>query len=640
MPDYPDNMGSLVEASRNDKTTYGRMWDLCTMFLEGRQWLNFDKNTAAYLINQRSRPDGSQRQTVNLLLNIYRNIMARLTLSYPSIAVIPASPSNDDIVKAKSSEIALRYYWTREDIQDKVHTALQWLLVTGTTAMHSYYDADEDVIHSEPISPYDLFFEDKVTNPRDSQWIGIRSYHVKEDVEKAYPDKVEEVEAAQSGSQDDSGLDYDLHTVPDDRVELMEIYWRDGRHAILAGSVYLYKGTWKTKSFPVQVIRYTEVPGRLWGIGLMQPLLDLQRLYNEQRTQVVHNVKLMGNPKWAIPKTAGISSSSMTNRPGEKIYFNPAGGPPTQIQPVPLPGYVLDSITRTQAEMHDVAGIHSVSLGKRAVGVSSGKAMQVLSERDTSQLQETQTNVERAIRELAKVVLELMKVHYTEAKMVRMLDQTGSVLFQAISSENIVDNPEVFIEAGSAFRFDARDRDQHVMELFQAGLIDPETAMQELSFRTGNAYITEQVQGLAHAKKLLEATKEGFEIEIFQSDDLKSMLKVFADYIHTDGFYALPEERQLYIRDVAVALSNPRATDVEFMKAESMQKVFPRQMPPTASREDQLAMILAANSPETQGQMSEEAVAGAEKVGAMESAQSSLARGQEALISPVFGGMG
>jgi len=639
MPDYPDNMGSQIEASRNDKTTYGRVWDLCTMFLEGRQWLDFDRDRAAYLINQRARPDGSQRQTVNLLLNIYRNIMARLTLSYPSIAVIPSSPSNDDIIKAKSSEIALRYYWNREDVQDKVHTALQWLLVTGTTAIHSFYDADDDVIHSEPVSPYDLFFEDKVTNPRDAQWIGIRSYHVQEDVEKAYPGKAEEVAAAQTGSQDDSGLDYELHTVPDDRVELVEVYWRDGRHAILAGNVYLYEGTWKTKTFPVQIIRYTEVPGRLWGIGLMQPLLDLQRLYNEQRTQVVHNVKLMGNPKWAIPKTAGVNSSSMTNRPGEKIYYNPAGGPPSQIQPVPLPGYVLDSITRTQAEMHDVAGIHSVSLGKRAVGVSSGKAMQVLTERDTSQLQETQTNVERAIREMAKVVLELMKVHYTEPKMARMLDQTGKVVYEAISSANIVEDPEVFIEAGSAFRFDARDRDQHVMELFQAGLIDPESAIQELSFRTGNAFITERVQGLAHAKKLLEATKEGYEIEVFRTDDIKSMIKVFSDYVRTDEFYALPEERQLYIRDVVVALGTSNRSDEDFRRAEADQQIFPRQVSP-ANTGGVIDAVALAGSPETQGQMAEAALETTSRVRAAEDAQSGTARGQEALISPVFGGIG
>ena len=639
MPEYPDNMGTEIQASRTDKNSYARVWDLCTMFLEGRQWLNFDRDNRNYIINRQARPDGSQRQTVNLLLNIYRNILARLTLSYPSIAVLPASPSNEDIVKAKVSEVALQYYWSREDMQNKLHSALQWLLVTGTTAMHTYYDADDDVVHTQAISPYDVFFEDKVISPSDSQWIGIRSFHVEDDVKKAYPDKAEDIGASQGDSTDDS-LDHDLHTVPSDRVELMEIYWRDGRHAIMSGNVYLYKGTWKTKTFPIQIIRYTEVPGRLWGIGLMQPLLDLQRLYNEQRTQVVHNVKLMGNPKWAIPKTAGVNASAMTNRPGEKIYYNPAGGPPVQIQPVPLPGYVLDSITRTQAEMHDVAGIHSVSLGKRAVGVSSGKAMQVLTERDTSQLQETQTSVEIAIRQLAKVVLELMKEHYTEPKMARMLDYAGNVAYQEIRSTNIVDEPEIFIEAGSAFRRDAQDRDQHVMDLYQAGLVTPETALEELSFRTGNSFVTAKVQAMAHAKKLLEAAKRGLEVEMFQSDDLAAMLQVFADFVAEDAFYELSEERQLYIRDIVVALGNPTANDMEFQQAQAMQKVFPRQPGKGSNLNDQIASIVAAGSPETQGQMADESVGRANQVGQMESAQSAQAAGTEALISPVFGGMG
>jgi hypothetical protein len=640
MPDYPSTIGADIRASRSDKTTYARAWDLCTMFLEGRQWLDYNRDNKQFVIDLRSRPDGSQRQTINLLLNIYRNIMARLTLAYPSIAVLPASPSNSDIIKAKSSETALRYYWSREDIEKKLHKGLQWMLVTGTTAMHSYYDADEDVIHTEPISPYDLIFEDKVTDPEESLWVAIRSFHVEQDVKDAYPEQADEISATQSDS-DDNGLDADLHTIPEDRVELIEVYWRDGRHAILAGDVYLYKGTWKTKTFPIQVIRYTEVPGRLWGIGLMQPLLDLQRLYNEQRTQVVHNVKLMGNPKWAIPKTAGINTSAMTNRPGEKVYYNPAGGAPQQIQPVPLPSYVLDSLTRTQAEMHDVSGIHSVSLGKRAVGVSSGRAMEVLSQRDTSQLQETQLNIERAIREMAKVILELMKRHYTEGKMVRMMDQTGRVAYDAISSENIVDDPEVFIEAGSAFRWDARDRDQHIMELFQAGLIDPETAMKELSFRTGNAFVTEKIQGLSHAKKMLEAAKRGYEIEVFLSDDLQSMLKVFTDFIkYDDEFYGLPEERQLYVRDVIVAVENPQVADAQFQQAQAMQKVFPRQPGARSDTNNQLGNIVSAGSPATQGQMSEESINRADQVGLMESAQSAQAAGTEALISPVFGGIG
>jgi len=634
MADFPQDIGTRIANSRDDKTGNTRVWDLCSLFVEGRQWLDFNSTSLKYTIDTRARRDGSKRQTVNLLLNIYRNILSRLTLSYPSVVVVPASPSNDDIIKAKTSEIALRYYWSADDIEDVMNQAIQNLLICGTVALHTFYDSSDECVHTTVVNPYDLFFEKNVTRVQDSQWVAIRTFHIEEDVKKAYPDKADQIT---SFSGDSTGsLAYDLHTVPDDRVELFEIYWRDGRHAIVNGDTYLYKGERHTTTFPVQVIKYTELPGRLWGLGLVQPLLDLQRLYNEQRTQIIHNVQLMGNPKYLIPKTSGVNAASITNKPGEKIFYNPAGGAPSMIQPAPMPGYVQESTVRTQAEMYDVAGIHSVSLGKRAVGVSSGKAMQVLTERDTSQLQTTQSNIERAMRDLGKVVLELMQMFYTEPKMARMLDQTGKVAFQAISSETIVREPEIFIEAGSAFRFDSQDRDRYVMDLFQAGLIKPEDALNEMSFRTGNAFITERVQAMAHAKRLLDAAKDGMQIEIFRSDDIPSMLKVFSDYIRTDDFYELPEEVQLYLRDVVVALENPNVDPRQFAQAQAMDKVFPKQ---ATKRQEQVDAIVSAQSPMTQDQIAAEGIELSTKQGLAQNVQG-LDQGAEALIGPLTGGMG
>ena len=635
MADFPQDIGTRIASSRDDKTGNTRVWDLCSLFVEGRQWLDFNSTSLKYTIDTRVRRDGSKRQTVNLLLNIYRNILSRLTLSYPSVVVVPASPSNDDIIKAKTSEIALRYYWSADDIEVVMNQAIQNLLICGTVGLHTFYDSSDECVHTTVVNPYDLFFEKNVTRVEDSQWVAIRTFHIEEDVKKAYPDKADQIT---SFSGDSTGsLAYDLHTVPDDRVELFEIYWRDGRHAIVNGDTYLYKGERHTTTFPVQVIKYTELPGRLWGLGLVQPLLDLQRLYNEQRTQIIHNVQLMGNPKYLIPKTSGVNAAAITNKPGEKIFYNPAGGAPSMIQPAPMPGYVQESTVRTQAEMYDVAGIHSVSLGKRAVGVSSGKAMQVLTERDTSQLQTTQSNIERAMRDLGKVVLELMQMFYTEPKMARMLDQTGRVAFQAISSETIVKEPEIFIEAGSAFRFDSQDRDRYVMDLFQAGLIQPEDALKEMSFRTGNSFITERVQAMAHAQKLLDAAKQGFEIEVFRSDDLRSMLKVFNDYIREDEFYELPEERQLYLRDIVVALANPDMQGTQYQQAQVNNRVFPKD---SIDNEAQMQAMIAAGSPSTQAQIADSMVQLGQKTAQAEVATQALDRGTEALIGPLGGGMG
>ena len=428
---------------------------------------------------------------------------------------------------------------------------------------------------------------------------------------------------------------------PKDRVELFDIYWRDGKYAMVAGSTYLYKEERRaTETFPVQVIRYSEIPRRLWGVSLLAPLLDLQLLYNKARSQVVHNVELMGNPKWLVPKTAGVSAQSMTSRPGEKIYYNPAGGAPQQIAAAPMPAYVMDNIMRIQGEMGDVAGVHSVTLGKRAVGVSSGKAMEVLSSQDTSQLQITQQSIERGTQLMAKCVLELMKRYYTEPKMMGMLDMHGRVTFDAIQATNIVDTPEVFIEAGSLFKEESQDRDAKVVELLQLGLIDKDVALNELSFRTGNAFISERISGIAHARDMLDAVRAGLNIEIFLNDDLEAFKNIFNEFMHTIAFYELPQERQDYMRDILVSVSTAGAPEEIYEGAMVSNKVFPRSRGGTLDPEQRARDIALGNSPNTQEQIIAENAAGAQRVGGAAAAERAMTRGLDGNVSMAPGGRG
>ena len=284
----------------------------------------------------------------------------------------------------------------------------------------------------------------------------------------------------------------------------------------------------------------------------------------------------MSNPKWLIPKTAGVATSAITNRVGEKVYYNPSGGAPTQVPAAPIPSHVIDNITRIQSEMGDVAGLHSVTLGKRAVGVTSGKAMETLASYDTSQLQGTQEEIERAVSGTAKCALMLMKYYYTEEKMIRMLDHAGRAAFKAISNTNLAEDPEVFIEAGSLFRYEAQDRDARVIELLQLGLLDPKVAMDELSFRTGNSFISERVRGIAHATDILEAAKMGAEPQIYLSDDLEAFRKVFTEFMQSAEFYQLEDEQQDLISKMLVAINTVGMPPEAFAAAVQSQTVWPR----------------------------------------------------------------
>ncbi|MAN64152.1 MAG: hypothetical protein CMI60_19640 [Parvibaculum sp.] len=638
---WPGGLRDRVSESKNDRIKEERSWDLSLLFLSGNQWLTYDENLRQYELT-RPRRGQQTRVTVNLLINVYRNILSRLSVAYPSVVVLPASPSPEDIVKAKSSEIALQYWWQSQKVKDVIEKGIEHLLTCGTTAFHTFYNPESQDVEVEAISPYDLFFEPKVTCPDMSEWIAIRRYHTKDELIEAYPDHKDDIEKSAETSES-AGEGTLENRVPENRLEVFEFYWKDGRHAIVLGSTYLFKEDKVPGGiFPVKVVRYTQIPMKLWGMGLIAPLIDLQWYFNKGRSQILQNVEMMGNPKWLIPKSAGISSKSITNVAGEKVYYNMAGGKPEMIAPVPIPSYMIDNLRTLQAEIMDVAGVHSVTMGKRAVGVTSGKAINALAERDLSQLQMTQSNIEKGTRDIARCALVLMSHFYKEKKMVSMLDNLGSVVWKELKGTNIIKDPEVFLESGSLFRHESGDRDQKVLEMLQMGLIPPDQALKELSFRTGNAHVAEKVQALSHAEDILEAAKKGFAVEIFNTDDISAFKKVFGDFMKTDEYYKMPPERQQYVADIFISLETQGMPDEAYQQAMLMRKVFPRQQMPNAQLQQKLGAGIVGQSPMTDQQVQGEQMMAQQMANAVTDVDK-LAKGSEALMPKrpnTMGGIG
>jgi len=230
--------------------------------------------------------------------------------------------------------------------------------------------------------------------------------------------------------------------------------------------------------------------------------------------------------------------------------------------------------------------------------------MQSLASKDSQQLMVTQEDLEEAVIDLSKVALTLMQKYYTEKRMVRMLDNLGQVVFHALDSTSLMKDPEVFIEAGSMFRDERKDRDQKVLDLVQMGMLQPADAMKELTFGSGLEQVSEKLQAMAHAQDLLEAAKLGAAIEIFPTDDLKSFGEVFGDYIRTDQYYQLPEERQQYIRDIYLSVETFGTQAEVQVEALKNRKVFPRSAPPEQMTE--MAVTMESPTSAIQAQMESE----------------------------------
>ena len=107
----------------------------------------------------------------------------------------------------------------------------------------------------------------------------------------------------------------------------------------------------------------------------------------------------------------------------------------------------------------------------------------------------------------------------------------------------------------------------------------------------------EALQGIAHASEMLDAVKQGAAIEVFATDDIESFNKVFGEFVRSDAYYELPQERQDYIRDIVVSLATANQQNGDQMAAEMERKmkVFPRQAP-------QLEVVASQTSPMSQMQ--------------------------------------
>jgi hypothetical protein len=320
---FPDGLVGKLKNFENDRKPLELEWDKATLFLEGNQWMDLQARQTDQSWRQLTGKR-TDRLVANRLINVYRNFMARLALAFPRATVLPASPSTSDVVKSKTSLAALQYWWQRADFQQTGEKMLGDLLTYGTVALHTYYDPGQDRVRCDVISCYDLYFEKGASSAEESQWVGIRSFHTKADLRKAYPAFKKQIK--EIGFTDVQEYQ-NAKVQPINRVELFEVYWRDGRHAIVMGDTYLFKEDKRvTSKIPVHICKYTDIPRRLWGLGLIVPLIDLQYYYNTARSQILKTFRLMAHPKWVASRASGIQKRSVSDMPGEIIYHN-AGSP-------------------------------------------------------------------------------------------------------------------------------------------------------------------------------------------------------------------------------------------------------------------------------------------------------------------------
>ena len=533
-----------LEASKSGRSKAARLVDLCRLMLQGHQFVAYDRVQGRL----RVLDSGDQRYRDDQITPLYTFIVSSLAVEWPSPSILPASPSTEDILKARISLEAIRWQWSQQGLKHKLQRVVEWLVCAGNAAFHTFYDPALDIVRNEVVGFYDLFFRKGATDQSEAVWSAVRRVVDRETLAETFPDSKESILKAKAARTRSSLLEED--TVDEEMVEVFDVYYQDGSHEVRLADHVLDSDEWILGTWPVRHIWYMRVPGVLWGKGVVEDLIDLQVLYNKKNLQIVQAIEMHADPYILCPSGAGIPANAFRRGSDKVIRYNSLHGTPSYLAGLSLPPEAFTDLQRIKADMLDRAGVHSTSLGKTARGVNSARHVDSLQQADASQLQPTQGGLEAACEDVIRTSLVLMRRHYGKARWIRAMDSTGLLIHRELKATDLLETPEVSIEAGSLFRNETADRRQQAIELHAAGLISPDQAMQDMAFGTSGRYLLDKVAAIAHAQELLNGVKAGLMIELWPTDDTDAVDQVFREFMRTEEFYGLDMPVQQHIATI------------------------------------------------------------------------------------------
>lgn len=541
--EMPSDMLSRMHYARQYRSSLVPMWDACFEFLRGNQWVTTDRSRISAAIGHKR-----VRSISNRLLPIYRSSCSMLRAQFPRFTVDSMSPSYDDMVKRIAADYTLSAWWKMNRMEHRWDEVIRWLSPGGNAALWTYFDPHAEKVCTETISTYDIIWEADALSTDEADWAAVRRVITRGDAIKRWPEHEKFLEKMPSSLTQDG---YEREMMPRDRLEFWYVYMKDGRCGVWMGcngnrrqetpskSQWLEESETPDGIFPIAFMRWTPIADRLYGMSQLWPLLDMQVQYNLYRNFMLESVKLMSNPIWLLPKQANVDRNQITNRPGQAVYFNGNSVPPTRLPGPSLSSDVYDVQNRQLMEMEDVGGIHNISMGKRAPGVTAGIAQQQLQSGDMAALDLTMREMQRAMEECATHALVYWKAYMPERKSVKVLDPTfGVTVTKELRSTDIIDAPEVFVEAGSMFAISQKERDQQILQLAQLGVMPPDQVLKNLSFTVDEKSELEKMQMLSHAQDLLMAVLSGHQIELVEEPALLLAVRnVFGEYIRSPAFF-------------------------------------------------------------------------------------------------------
>lgn len=406
---------------------------------------------------------------------LVETVAPRMTARKPSFKAIARSSSA--ISKADAVGKLLDYRYDVMELQQIIKNYVKQGLIYGTSLIKMGWDADKEMPVAYPIDLADIF-PDPDSCSWDEGYIIHRYYKEVDDLKKS---KIKYINLDQLELKTKSGVrdeqmrqDRDaIQGIPfEPNIEGCEIleWWgyEDGEiyvRAIANRSVLIRdnKNPNPIDEFPFVPFFDQEVPFEKWGIGEIEPIMDLQDEENTTRNQRIDEKNLSIHNMWLVSKTSGIDYKTLISKPGGIILANDING----IKGLEKQNITQNSIEEINLIKKDIQNATGVNDYVRGQGKSESATESAINTQEANQrFADKVNNLEIALKKIGKWIVALDAEFLTSALKIQIMGKFG-MEEETIKLSDIKDEFDVDIETGSSLPANPDLRRQQLRELLQ-----------------------------------------------------------------------------------------------------------------------------------------------------------------------------
>lgn len=204
----------------------------------------------------------------------------------------------------------------------------------------------------------------------------------------------------------------------------------------MTGAEILEEGEWAGEYIPIVPVYGTEtdINGKVTYSGLTKPGMHGQMLYNFARTAFAERVALTPKAPWvaAVGQTEDNPDWQTANEENHSVLtYNPVDingqvqPPPQRQSAADIPAGFAQEMQQAEHDIQSALGMYAASLGQQS-NEKSGRAIMARQREGDVATFHYHDNLNRAIRHLGRILLDLIPKIYDTKRVVRLLNEDGT----------------------------------------------------------------------------------------------------------------------------------------------------------------------------------------------------------------------